>query len=142
MGSEAFLLLSLWCLVGFLFYWRTVHHSTLTEHSGMPTSGIVLFSLLIYSALMWLAKRLMAGESMEKMKADLVWGGALLMLIIFVGLTVMLYVQNLVRQKHEATEREKIRAVEGSLAKSQFLFNMSHDIRTPMNAIIGSPIWP
>ena len=137
MGSEAFLLLSLWCLVGFLFYWRTVHHSTLTEHSGMSTSGIVLFSLLIYSALMWLAKRLMAGESMEKMKADLVWGGALLMLIIFVGLTVMLYVQNLVRQKHEAAEREKIRAVEGSLAKSQFLFNMSHDIRTPMNAIIG-----
>ena len=49
----------------------------------------------------------------------------------------MLYVQNYVRKKHEAAEREKIRAVEGSLAKSQFLFNMSHDIRTPMNAIIG-----
>ena len=46
-------------------------------------------------------------------------------------------VQNLVRKKHESIEREKIRAVEGSLAKSRFLFNMSHDIRTPMNAIIG-----
>jgi signal transduction histidine kinase len=34
-------------------------------------------------------------------------------------------------------EREKIHAVERNLAKSQFLFNMSHDIRTPMNAIIG-----
>ena len=34
-------------------------------------------------------------------------------------------------------EREKIHAVESSLAKSRFLFNMSHDIRTPMNAIIG-----
>ncbi|MBR3349919.1 MAG: response regulator, partial [Solobacterium sp.] len=32
---------------------------------------------------------------------------------------------------------EKIHAVESSLAKSRFLFNMSHDIRTPMNAIIG-----
>lgn len=49
----------------------------------------------------------------------------------------MLYVQNVVRMKHEAAEREKIHAVESSLAKSRFLFNMSHDIRTPMNAIIG-----
>ena len=137
MGSQAFLMLSLWCLVGFIFYWRTVRHSTLTEFSGISTSGVVLFALLIYSSLMWLAKRLSAGQSMEQMKSDLVWGGALLMVIIFVGLTVMLYVQDYIRKKHEASEREKIRAMEGSLAKSQFLFNMSHDIRTPMNAIIG-----
>ena len=96
MGSQAFLMLSLWCLLGFAFYWRTVVHSTLSEYSGMSVSGIVLFALLIYSA-----------------------------------------IQDLVRKKHEAGEREKIRAVESSLAKSQFLFNMSHDIRTPMNAIIG-----
>ena len=137
MGSEAFLLLSLWCLVGFIFYWRTVRHSTLAEFSGISTSGVVLFALLIYSSLMWLAKRLMAGQSMDEIRTLLVWGGAVLILIIFIGLTVMLYVQNYVRKKHEAAEREKIRAVEGSLAKSQFLFNMSHDIRTPMNAIVG-----
>jgi len=137
MGSESFLLLSLWCLVGFVFYWRTVRHSSLSEYSGISTSGVVLFALLIYASLMWLAKRLMAGQSMEEMKSSLVWGGALLTLIIFIGLTVMLYVQDYVRKKHEAAEREKIRAVEGSLAKSLFLFNMSHDIRTPMNAIVG-----
>ena len=137
MGSEAFLLLSLWCLLGFVFYWRTVIRSTLTEYSGMSTSGVVLFTLLVFSALMWLAKRLAAGESAEQMKQTLVWGGIILVAIIFVGLAVMLYVQNVVREKHERTEREKIHAVESSLAKSQFLFNMSHDIRTPMNAIIG-----
>ncbi|MBQ3378607.1 MAG: amino acid permease [Clostridia bacterium] len=137
MNSWAFLLLSLWCLVGFVFYWRTVRHSTLTEYSGISTSGVVLFALLIYSSLMWLAKRIVYAESMEEVRSSLVWGGAILMIIIFVGMTVMLYVQNFVRKKHETAEREKIRAVEGSLAKSQFLFNMSHDIRTPMNAIIG-----
>jgi len=137
MGSEAFLLLSLWCLLGFVFYWRTVVRSTLTEYSGMSTSGIVLFALLVYSALMWMAKLLVAGESAEQMKHALTRGGLILFAIIFVGLAVMLYVQNVVRMKHEAAEREKIHAVESSLAKSRFLFNMSHDIRTPMNAIIG-----
>ena len=137
MGSAAFLLLSLWCLLGFVFYWRTVKYSTLTEYSGMSTSGIVLFALLIYSSLMWLAKLLMAKPDAEGMKDTLGWGGAVVIAVIFVGLMVMLYVQNLVRKKHEASEREKIRAVESSLAKSQFLFNMSHDIRTPMNAILG-----
>ena len=137
MGSEAFLLLSLWCLLGFIFYWRTVVRSTLMEYSGMSTSGIVLFALLVYSALMWMAKLLISGENAEQMKQALTRGGIVLFAIIFVGLAVMLYVQNVVRKKHEITEREKIHAVESSLAKSRFLFNMSHDIRTPMNAIIG-----
>ena len=137
MGSEAFLLLSLWCLLGFVFYWRTVTRSTLAEFSGMSTSGIILFALLLYSVLMWLAKRLVAAESIEHMQAILTFDGVLLLVIVFAGLAIMLYVQKVVREKHEAVEREKIRAVESSLAKSQFLFNMSHDIRTPMNAIIG-----
>ena len=137
MGSEAYLLLSIWCLLGFVFYWRTVTRSSLSEYSGMSASGVVLFALLLYSAIMWLAKRLMAGETAEEMKTMLITGGLVVLLIVFVGLIVMLYVQNVVRKKHEVAEREKIRAVESSLAKSQFLFNMSHDIRTPMNAIIG-----
>ena len=137
MGSQAFLLLSLWCLLGFVFYWRTVVRSTLTEYSGMSTSGVVLFSILVYAALMWIAKRLTAAETMDEMRGAITIRGIILLLIIFTGLGVMLYVQNVVREKHEAVEREKIHAVESSLAKSQFLFNMSHDIRTPMNAIIG-----
>ncbi len=137
MGSEAFFLLSLWCLLGFIFYWRTVLNSTLTEFSGVSTSGLVFFALLLYSSLMWFARLLMRKESIGEMKADLVWNVILLMGIVFTGFIIMMYVQNLVRKKHEAAEREKIRAVESSLAKSRFLFNMSHDIRTPMNAIIG-----
>ena len=41
--------------------------------------------------------------------------------------------------KHQQEEliAAKTRAEESSNAKTKFLFNMSHDIRTPMNAIIG-----
>ena len=137
MGSEAFLLLAFWCLLGFVFYWRTVTRSTLTEYSGLSTSGIALFALLVYSVLMWFVKSLAAMDNILQVKHKLIWDSIILIMFIFVGLAVMLYVQNIVRQKHEAAEREKIHAVESSLAKSRFLFNMSHDIRTPMNAIIG-----
>ena len=137
MGSEAFLMLSFWCLLGFVFYWRTVQRSTLAEYSGMSASGVVLFALLVYSAFAWLAKQLDGKETIEEVRSALVIDGAVFLLIIFAGLVIMIYVQELVRKKHEASEREKIRAMEGSLAKSRFLFNMSHDVRTPMNAIIG-----
>ncbi len=42
-----------------------------------------------------------------------------------------------VERQQEELAREKSRAEEASQAKTSFLFNMSHDIRTPMNAIIG-----
>ena len=137
MDGPSFLLLSLWCLLGFVFYWHTVTHSSISEYSGMSTSGVALFALLTYSALMWFAKLLTEAEGAADVPYLLSHQGIVLLLIIFVGLAVMLYVQNVVRTKNGILEREKIRAVESSLAKSRFLFNMSHDIRTPMNAIIG-----
>ena len=137
MCSEAFLLLSLWCLLGFFFYWRMVKRSSLAEYSSMATSGLVLFTLLLYTALMWLGKLLIGKPTLPEMRHTLIAGGSELMAIIFVGLMVMLYIQNRVSKMHEAAKREKIRSSEISLARSEFLLNVSHDIRTPMNAILG-----
>ena len=137
MGSEAFLLLSFWCLLGFIFYWRTITRSTLVEYSGIATSGVVLFALLIYSAFLWLVKNIDSKENTRQVHLSIISGGIVLMVIIFTGLIIMIYIQNLVRKKHEAAELASIRAMERNHAKSRFLFNMSHDIRTPMNAIIG-----
>ncbi len=137
MGSEAFLLLSFWCLIGFIFYWRTITRSTLVEYSSIATSGVALFALLIYSAFLWLAKHIDSKVNINQVHLSIVSGGIVLMVIIFMGLIIMIYIQNLVRKKHEAAELASIRAMERNYAKSRFLFNMSHDIRTPMNAIIG-----
>ena len=137
MSAEAFLFLCLWCLVGFGFYWHTVKQSPLSEYHGLSISGVVLFALLIYTALMWFGKLLARKQSIGDVHILLQDGGIVLILIIFLGFFIMVFIQKLVRQMHEKLEREKIRAVEGNIARSQFLFNMSHDIRTPMNAIMG-----
>ena len=137
MGAESFLLLSMWCLLGFAFYWRTMTHSTLSDYSEVTTSSTVLFSLLLYSVMMWFAIRVIGKVHAPDIQKIIISNGVILAAIVFTGLLVMLYVQNILRDRHAELEREMIHAEESSRAKSQFLFNMSHDIRTPMNAIIG-----
>ena len=137
MCSEAFLLLALWCLLGFVFYWRAVRRSSLAEYNGIATSGLVLFSLLLYAALLWLGKLLIRQNEIADVRRCLVTGGIVLLLIIFVGLIVMLYIQKRIRDMHEASARERIRLAEGNIARSQFLLHISNDIRTPMDAIVN-----
>lgn len=47
------------------------------------------------------------------------------------------YTDILMREKNTALEKERAAADDKSRAKTAFLSSMSHDIRTPMNAIIG-----
>ena len=140
MCAPSFLMLAVWCLLGFLFYWRTMRQSDLSDFDGVTTSSTVLFCLLFYSVLMWFMKRLL--EYLQESgsagsRTVIIQNGIVMLAFVMVGLIVMLYTQRWLRHRHANLEREKMQAEESSKAKSQFLFNMSHDIRTPMNAIIG-----
>ena len=137
MSSQSFLFLAIWCLIGFMFYWRTMKLSSLADFNGISTSSTVLFCLMFYSTLMWYVKKIISAEDSESFRTDVLKYTIVMMVIVATGLAVMLFVQTTLRNKHQNLQIEMIRAEEGSKAKSQFLFNMTHDIRTPMNAIVG-----
>lgn len=104
MGADAYLLTTIWCLLGFLFYLRTVTRSRTTANLGASAAGIVLFALLLYSALMWLGKRLMAAESLQDVRMTLQMEGSLMLVVIFLALIVMMYIQRMARRKYEASK--------------------------------------
>ncbi len=56
---------------------------------------------------------------------------------IIAAMFIIFSIFNIMQKRARTMEIEKARAEESSRAKSTFLSNMSHDIRTPMNAIIG-----
>ncbi len=71
-------------------------------------------------------------------KPDLVMAGILFGGSVFVFVMLLLIRRTFARiQENEQLEAKLSAAEEASNAKSFFLSNMSHDIRTPLNAIIG-----
>jgi amino acid transporter len=90
MSADAFLMLMLWCLLGFIFYLKTAAH---TKKAGTSLAGLVMFSLLMYSALLWLGKRLMAAESLDAVHSILHLQGPIMLLVIFLGLIATMFLQ-------------------------------------------------
>ncbi len=111
--------ISTYYLQGFLHY---------TYYAPVEGTGWVLTTTIHYDTV---------SANVEAVRATLTRNGMIqLLLVMFVVLAVFL-VYLWQRQKNEVLRWEKMQAEEGSKAKSIFLSNMSHDIRTPMNAIIG-----
>ena len=57
--------------------------------------------------------------------------------LIAISLFIMFSIFELITQRKKEVEVQKLAAEQSNKAKTTFFFNMSHDIRTPMNAIIG-----
>ncbi len=102
MGSDAFLLLMIWCLLGFLFYLNTVAR---TNRTGRSLAGFVLFALLLYSALLWLGKRLFVADSLQSVRSILNLEGPIMLTVVFLGLAASMLMQRTVRTRKRYMDR-------------------------------------
>ncbi|MBQ6472181.1 MAG: amino acid permease [Victivallales bacterium] len=173
LAAESYLLLALWCILGFVFYRHIFKHSRERfGHSIVVWLGVVV--LIFFSSFMWSYLKMqeaiqhtggnitrfyeerrkgMEGfqleatqvereanfmsEQMEQLNSELLEYdlGQILLLVLTLALIFSLYRTQQYREK--ALEVARAKAEDSNKAKSAFLSNMSHDIRTPMNAIIG-----
>lgn len=76
-------------------------------------------------------------EQMQRISNTLTNNSVVQMILIMLSLAIIFNIYNIINKREKSMEAQKIQAEESSKAKSAFLSNMSHDIRTPMNAIVG-----
>lgn len=97
--------------------------------TSLPYSEWHLLTILPFGAL---------NETVETMNRNSTGATIIVCAIIFVVLLIIFYVYfRITCRQLDALEKAREEALAATKAKSMFLSNMSHDIRTPMNAIVG-----
>ena len=158
--AESYFLFTVWTILGFLFFLIVMRKDYTRKFGRTTVVWVALLLLVLFTSLVWMSQSSIHStrkametvrehydstatedvEDIDFMQMEMRTvrlANVQSILVVVILFAVSLAIQMLLQRKHEVLEREKMRAEEGSRAKSRFLFNMSHDIRTPMNAIIG-----
>ena len=100
--------------------------SVFAEEEGMDSDSAFLEETTEYTTVH-------LGELRSIVKRNILIFAGLVLFSLFVIFSIF----GVIRRREKDIEAERMKAIETSRAKSTFLSNMSHDIRTPMNAITG-----
>ena len=157
LSAESYLLLAIWCLLGFLLYRRMFQRDS---HGRFGHSTVVWVSILViifFSSLMWFRIAVcdsaenafddFKGRTFDKnefvrlishMDSDMLRKSAVEFALLVSSLAIMLNLFSILRKREKDLIIQKLEAEESAnKSKSYFFSTVSHDIRTPLNAIVG-----
>ncbi len=100
--------------------------SIINKANNMVTDDFKNYSMSLHTA-----------DELKYTSNDFFKDNAVIIVLVVLTFIAMVSLLILLSQSHVREKLQLKKLEETSASKSRFLFNMSHDIRTPMNAIIG-----
>ena len=173
LSAEAYLVLAVWCILGFMLYRLVFRRDGLQRFGHSPIVWIGVVVMIFFSSFMWVR---LSGQLATRRTADLIvacqahhciehHGGANLsaldeeqafvtdemdrlndeqlgydivqMVLLASSLIIIFNLYSIQRRRQQELKVAHAKAEARDRAKSSFLSSVSHDIRTPLNAIIG-----
>lgn len=156
-SAESYLLLSVWCILGFLLYRHVFRHDWRERFGHSTVVWVSVLVMIFFSSLMWFRLAVcgtadnafngILGKTLDKetlawlmghIDGDMLFKSIVEMGLLVSSLAIMLSIFSILRRREKNLIVEKLKAEESAhRSKSYFFSTVSHDIRTPLNAIIG-----
>ena len=157
LSTESYLLLTIWCFVGFLLYRRDFIQNGQNRFGHSTIVWVSVLIVIFFSSLMWfrlavcdsaenafeeLTGQMVTSEIVQRsisyVNADMLIKSIIEFGILIASLAIILNLLSILHLREDNLIKEKLKAEESaSKSKSYFFSTISHDIRTPLNAIIG-----
>ena len=157
LSTESYLLLAIWCFAGFMLYRRDFILDSQNRFGHAIVVWIAVIIVIFFSSLMWFrlavcdsaenafedlvgktVTREAARTSISHVNGDMLFKSIVELGILIASLSIILNMISILHRREDSLIVEKLKAEESaSQSKSYFFSTISHDIRTPLNAIIG-----
>ena len=139
LSTRSYILLVGWSMFGLIFYWLMFRKDDKNRFGHSMIVWMLMLFLILFTLVIWFQQTVaMLGDVSETAaQNELNRNTFIEVILIAAGLFFMYSIFTIMRKRTMESNTLRIQAEERSKAKTFFLSNMSHDLRTPMNAIIG-----